>query len=70
MAEQTSGHLFTYLLLPIYTGFSCHIHGLFVLTQLRQNLTNKIEIGIVHRSNDSILVEWNQLLFDKCLPKA
>ncbi|KAG7442137.1 uncharacterized protein BT62DRAFT_1010912 [Guyanagaster necrorhizus] len=69
-AEQTSGRLFTYLPLPIRTGFPCHVHGLFALTQSRQNLTNKMEIGIVRGSDDSVLVEWNQLLFDKYLPKA
>ncbi|KAK0187120.1 hypothetical protein F5146DRAFT_1063566 [Armillaria mellea] len=69
-AEQTSGRLFTYLPLPIRTGFPCHVHGLFALTQSRQNLTNKTEIGIVRGSDDSVLIEWNQLLFEKYLPKA
>ncbi|KAK0447435.1 uncharacterized protein EV420DRAFT_1713851 [Desarmillaria tabescens] len=69
-AEQTSGRLFTYLPLPIRTGFPCHVHGLFALTQSRQNLSNKTEIGIVRGSDDSVLVEWNQLLFEKYLPKA
>ncbi|KAK0502390.1 hypothetical protein EDD18DRAFT_1048553, partial [Armillaria luteobubalina] len=65
----TSGRLFTYLPLPIRTGFPCHVHGLFALTQSRQNLTNKTEIGIVRGSDDSVLIEWNQLLFEKYLPK-
>ncbi|KAJ7578449.1 hypothetical protein C8J56DRAFT_967961 [Mycena floridula] len=65
-----SGRLFTYLPLPIWTGFKCHVHGLFALTQSRQNLTNKTEIGIVRGSDDSVLVEWNQTLFSTYLPKT
>jgi hypothetical protein len=42
----TSGRLFTFLPLPIYTGFPCHIHGLFALTPDRQHLVNAEETGL------------------------
>ena len=41
------GRLFTYLPLPIYTGFPVHIHALFALTRSRQNLLNVEEVGVV-----------------------
>ena len=37
------GRLFTYLPLPLVTGFPCHIHGVFSLTDSRQNLRNPSE---------------------------
>jgi hypothetical protein len=49
-----SGRLFTFLPLPIYTGFPCHVHGLFALTPDRQHLVNAEETGLtagsLHRS--------------------
>lgn len=45
--QQTSGRLFTYLPLPIPTGFPVHIHALFALTQSRQSLLNAQEIGLM-----------------------
>ncbi|KAF7361321.1 BTB domain-containing protein [Mycena sanguinolenta] len=68
--EESSGRLFTYLPLPLKTGFPCHVHGLFALTQSRQNLNNGGEIGIVRGSEDSVLVEWNHILFDTFLPRT
>ncbi|KAF8131271.1 hypothetical protein K438DRAFT_1739837, partial [Mycena galopus ATCC 62051] len=68
--EENSGRLFTYLPLPLKTGFPCHVHGLFALTQSRQNLNNGGEIGIVRGSEDSVLVEWNSILFDTFLPRT
>jgi hypothetical protein len=41
-----TGRLFTFLPLPIYTGFPCHIHGLFALTPDRQHLVNAEETGL------------------------
>ncbi|KAJ7262754.1 hypothetical protein B0H12DRAFT_1104316 [Mycena haematopus] len=68
--DESSGRLFTYLPLPLKTGFPCHVHGLFALTQSRQNLNNGGEIGIVRGSEDSVLVEWNHILFDTFLPRT
>lgn len=39
----TNGRLFTYLPLPLATGFPCHVHGIFSLTDSRQNLRNPSE---------------------------
>jgi sacsin len=50
--EENAGRLFTYLPLPLKTGFPGHVHGLFALTQSRQNLNNGGEIGIVRGSED------------------
>lgn len=49
---ETSGRLFTFLPLPMKTGFPGHIHALFALTQSRQNLRNSEDTGIVQGSND------------------
>ncbi|KAK7018615.1 BTB domain-containing protein [Favolaschia claudopus] len=68
--EEDSGRLFTYLPLPLRTGFPCHIHALFALTQSRQNLVNAGAVGIVRGSDDSVLVEWNKILFDSFLPRC
>ena len=38
-----NGRLFTFLPLPLSTGFPCHVHGLFSLTDSRQNLRNPSE---------------------------
>ncbi|KAJ6589057.1 hypothetical protein B0H19DRAFT_1367527 [Mycena capillaripes] len=67
---ENIGRLFTYLPLPLKTGFPGHVHGLFALTQSRQNLNNGGEIGIVRGSEDSVLVEWNHILFDTFLPRT
>ncbi|KAJ7736786.1 hypothetical protein DFH07DRAFT_842830 [Mycena maculata] len=68
--EEDFGRLFTYLPLPLKTGFPGHVHGLFALTQSRQNLNNGGEIGIVRGSEDSVLVEWNHILFESFLPRT
>ncbi|KAJ6602456.1 hypothetical protein DFH09DRAFT_968836 [Mycena vulgaris] len=68
--EESAGRLFTYLPLPLKTGFPGHVHGLFALTQSRQNLNNGGEIGIVRGSEDSVLVEWNHILFESFLPRT
>ena len=52
---ETSGRLFTFLPLPMNTGFPGHIHALFALTQSRQNLRNSEDTGIVRGSNDRYL---------------
>jgi hypothetical protein len=44
--NSTRGRLFTFLPLPIYTAFPCHIHGLFALTPDRQHLVNAEETGL------------------------
>ena len=41
----TGGRLFTFLPLPLKTGFPAHVHALFALTQSRQNLHNSGETG-------------------------
>ncbi|KAJ7471857.1 hypothetical protein FB451DRAFT_1251196 [Mycena latifolia] len=69
-STSEGGRLFTYLPLPLQTGFPAHIHGLFALTPSRQNLNNGGEIGIVRGSEDSVLVEWNHILFDSFLPRT
>ncbi|KIM37442.1 hypothetical protein M413DRAFT_30903 [Hebeloma cylindrosporum] len=68
--QQKSGRLFTYLPLPIPTGFPVHIHALFALTQSRQNLRNPREIGLIPGSADHTLIEWNGLLFNEYIPRA
>lgn len=50
--REDSGRLFTYLPLPIRTGFPAHVHGLFALTQSRQHLANSGEVGLVRGSDD------------------
>ncbi|KAH8096577.1 hypothetical protein BXZ70DRAFT_991302 [Cristinia sonorae] len=66
----TFGRLFTYLPLPLPTGFPCHIHALFALTQARQNLWNCSEHGLVSGTRDELLVVWNQVLFGTFIPRA
>jgi sacsin len=39
-AKPDIGRLFTYLPLPMHTGFPCHINCLFALTSSRQHLVN------------------------------
>ncbi|KAF7297128.1 BTB domain-containing protein [Mycena indigotica] len=68
--EERGGRLFTYLPLPLRTGFPGHVHALFALTASRQNLNNGGEIGIVRGSEDSVLVEWNYILFESFLPRT
>ncbi|RXW22308.1 hypothetical protein EST38_g3561 [Candolleomyces aberdarensis] len=68
--EPDIGQLFTFLRLPIKTGFPAHIHSLFSLTPSRQNLRPHGENGIVPGSDDYILIEWNKLLFDVFIPRA
>ncbi|KAF9267247.1 hypothetical protein L218DRAFT_895575 [Marasmius fiardii PR-910] len=64
------GRLFTFLPLPILTAFPPHVHGLFSLTQSRQNLRNIGEKrNVAKGSNDLVLLEWNDLLFNVYLPK-
>jgi hypothetical protein len=49
---ETGGRLFTFLPLPLKTGFPAHVHALFALTQSRQNLRNSGETGIVSQAAD------------------
>jgi len=53
------GRLFTFLPLPIYTGFPVHIHALFALTQSRQNLFNVEEVGVVHGTDHRLVYRDN-----------
>lgn len=55
----TNGRLFTYLPLPLRTGFPCHVNSLFALTQSRQSLCNSGDI--VARGSDARYVA--QLLY-------
>ncbi|KAF9476299.1 hypothetical protein BDN70DRAFT_863489 [Pholiota conissans] len=66
--DGKSGRLFTFLPLPLPTGFPVHVHAYFALTQSRQNLRNSRETGL--GSSDLILVQWNKLLFDRYIPQA
>jgi sacsin len=50
--SSQNGRLFTFLPLPLKTGFPVHINALFSLTQSRQNLRNADEVGIVKNSED------------------
>lgn len=50
--SANTGRLFTYLPLPLKTGFPIHIHALFALTSSRQNLRNIGDIGTVKKSDD------------------
>lgn len=50
--RDTSGRLFTYLPLPLPTGFPVHIHSLFALTADRQHLRNRHQMGLVAGSDD------------------
>jgi hypothetical protein len=52
ISDSANGRLFTYLPLPLPTGYPCHIHGLFALDQSRQNLRNSHETGLVPGSSD------------------
>jgi hypothetical protein len=50
--DEDSGRLYTYLPLPLPTGFPAHINSLFALTQSRQHLRNHEEKGLVRGSTD------------------
>ncbi|EJF60799.1 hypothetical protein DICSQDRAFT_181063 [Dichomitus squalens LYAD-421 SS1] len=63
------GRLFTYLPLPLVTGFPCHIHGVFSLTDSRQNLRNPSET-IMRETADALAVAWNKLLFNTLIPRT
>ncbi|KAH6902619.1 hypothetical protein BKA70DRAFT_1306179 [Coprinopsis sp. MPI-PUGE-AT-0042] len=64
------GQLFTFLRLPLATGFPAHVHAFFALTPSRQNLRNPGDNTLVKGSSDHTLVQWNQLLFDNFIPRA
>lgn len=44
---RCKGRLYTFLPLPLSTGFPCHVHALFALTPDRQHLRNGEETGLV-----------------------
>ena len=51
--RQIEGRLFTYLPLPIQTGFKrVHVHAPFALTPSRTNLASSTEVGIVKGSDN------------------
>ncbi|KAF6749160.1 hypothetical protein DFP72DRAFT_1143529 [Ephemerocybe angulata] len=68
--RNDAGCLFTFLRLPIETGFPVHIHGCFALTTSRQNLRNPVDNGVVKGSEDRVLIEWNKFLFEFFIPRA
>ncbi|KAK7036693.1 hypothetical protein VNI00_011358 [Paramarasmius palmivorus] len=70
VGHRNVGRLFTFLPLPLSTGFPVHVHGLFSLTQSRQNLRNNGEVGIAEGSSDSVLIKWNEMMFNVFLPKV
>lgn len=45
--KQNKGRLYTFLPLPLSTGFPCHVQALFALTPDRQHLRNSEETGLV-----------------------
>ena len=53
-SSTSGGRLYTYLPLPLSTGFPCHIHGLFALTPDRQHLRNGEETGVVKGDDRSV----------------
>lgn len=53
-SSQNDGRLYTYLPLPLSTGFPCHVHGLFALTPDRQHLRNGEETGVVEGVDRSV----------------
>lgn len=53
---ESIGRLFTFLRLPIETGFPLHVHGCFALTTSRQNLRNRDDNGVVRGSTDQCVV--------------
>ncbi|KAI0739601.1 hypothetical protein C8Q80DRAFT_1240735 [Daedaleopsis nitida] len=66
---MSNGRLFTFLPLPLETGFPCHIHGVFSLTDSRQNMRNPSET-VLAGTADAFAVAWNQLLFSTFIPRA
>ncbi|KAH7922298.1 hypothetical protein BV22DRAFT_1094899 [Leucogyrophana mollusca] len=66
----TEGRLFTFLPLPLFTGFPCHINAVFALTPARQHLCNSEESGLARESADRVLIEWNRLLFESYISTA
>lgn len=50
--KKCAGRLFTFLPLPLPTGFPVHIHAYFALTQSRQNLRNSQETGLIKGTDD------------------
>ncbi|KAF5313831.1 hypothetical protein D9619_013016 [Psilocybe cf. subviscida] len=68
--KKCTGRLFTFLPLPLPTGFPVHIHAYFALTQSRQNLRNSQETGLIEGTDDHLLIAWNKLLFERYIPNA
>ncbi|KAI0919873.1 hypothetical protein AcV5_001825 [Taiwanofungus camphoratus] len=66
---SAAGRLFTYLPLPLNTGFPCHIHALFALTDSRDHLRNSME-KVLHKTRAKFLIEWNHVLFENFIPDA
>ncbi|KDQ57943.1 hypothetical protein JAAARDRAFT_155600 [Jaapia argillacea MUCL 33604] len=64
------GRLFTYLPLPIPTGFAFHVHAPFALTGDRQRLQNVSETGISGNSTAALYIAWNRVLFSDFIPRA
>ena len=60
---ETGGRLFTFLPLPLKTGFPTHIHAPFALTQSRQYLRNSGEAGIVSQADDQYVLVHFLYLF-------
>lgn len=50
--HPTHGRLFTFLPLPIFTGFPVHIHGLFGIDSSRRYLKRSDDIGLQAGSRD------------------
>lgn len=61
-AQDLNGRLFTFLPLPLETGFPCHIHGVFSLTDSRQNLRNPSET-IMPGTADACVVSSSRCVY-------
>ncbi|VDC01301.1 unnamed protein product [Peniophora sp. CBMAI 1063] len=67
--QRHLGRLYTFLPLPITTGFPCLINASFSLTPDRQSLLNA-ETSAAEESSHHVLVEWNKIIFAQALPIA
>ena len=63
LSNRTVGRLFTFLPLPIPTGFPCHIHGLFALNQNRRGLKHGDLSELSATSEDRYVIRFVPLYY-------
>ncbi|KAJ3531465.1 hypothetical protein NMY22_g8142 [Coprinellus aureogranulatus] len=68
--KRNTGQLFTFLPLPVKTGFPAHVHALFALDSSRQHLCMNRDKGTMQGSENQIYDEWNRVLFKTVIPHA